>query len=59
MNYLIQYCVLNSVEEVQIVTAQNEEEALTIAKNLRKILATDYIYINKIVYDRELTKQIF
>lgn len=59
MNYLIQYCVLNSVEGVQIVTAQNEEEALTIAKNLRKILAIDYIYINKIVYDRELTKQIF
>ena len=59
MEYLIQYCVLNSVAGVQIVTVQNEEEALSIAKNLRKILAIDYIYINKIVYDRELTKQIF
>lgn len=59
MEYLIQYCVLNSIAGVQIVTAQSEEEAIAIAKNLREILVLDYIYIKKIVYDRELTKQIF
>lgn len=59
MEYLIQYCVLNSVSGVQIITARSEEEAIAIAKNLRKILTLDYIYINKIVYDRELTRQIF
>lgn len=59
MEYLIQYCVLKSVSGVQIVTARNKEEAIAIAKNLKEILVLDYIYINKIVYDRELTSQIF
>lgn len=59
MEYLIQYRVLNSAEGVQIITTQSEEEAIAIAKSLRNILNLDYIYINKIVYDRELTRQIF
>jgi hypothetical protein len=59
VEYLIQYRVLNSTEGVQIITTQSEEEAIAIAKSLRNILNLDYIYINKIVYDRELTRQIF
>lgn len=53
MKFLIQYRLKNSLTE-NITTCSTELQALTFAKNI-KAMGCEYCYINKIVYDMELT----